>query len=405
MSFDHGAGGSPGSSFLIGRTGGAYEDFEQTGGLLGEQMAITQLPDPRRWHKPESKNLLLRLTLESAAGDQDAHAELLNALRACMAQDNDDQIAETLRSSPSHAVYRHFWETVCAAADFLTLDDEAVMARPFAIPIVLVAHAKRQVIIPGTIPDIGAVTALLEAHRAVGPTRNFGLSNAMSSQELMDRLKPSEISRWANRFSDGTGLREVEPREIIVEPGRERVHLRFLIGAGITSSSAPSFVETAANIGTWGMALTRELTRQLAQPGLDVLPLPRVPTAILKAGHSGRCAALETAFSLFVSNTLRQFRASAGEPTVIVSAHSNETGGAELRVSVSSVLDDTLLEGFRWPLHALDDFGWTTRSILNLLRECRVVGVHAIPRVLSGLPWDGARLFLAVRDLKGLGVH
>ena len=175
---------------------------------------------------------------------------------------------------------------------------------------------------------------------------------------------------------------EMPPREIVVEPGREQVHLRFLVGAGITPLAAPSFLDAAADIGAWGMPLTRVLARQLAQPALDLLPVPRPPISILKAAHAGRCAQLELASNLFVSNAVRRFRAIVGDPTVVMSTHRMEGGAAEIRISMSSVFDDTLLEGFRWPLHPLDDLERIVATLSELLHDCRVNDVRVVDVVL-----------------------
>src|SRR5512146_2239476 len=139
-----------------------------------------RLPDPRRWNGAAADNPLLRLTLASAAGDREAHAELLAGLRERMAKGEDREISDALRSSPSAAVYRHLWELICMRADHPHADDGTLCARPFAIPLVLVAGAKRRVTLSGTVPDVGAVAALLERHGALGPVRNFALSDAMS---------------------------------------------------------------------------------------------------------------------------------------------------------------------------------------------------------------------------------
>jgi hypothetical protein len=87
----------------------------------------------------------------------------------------------------------------------------------------------------------------------------------------------------------------------------------------------------------------------------------------------------------------------AGEPVVIVSAY-REGQAAEVRTSVSSMLDDALLEGFRWPLHPLDDLGEIASSIADLLEGCRVGDVRWMPRVLSESSLASAAAFISVRD-------
>jgi hypothetical protein len=189
------------------------------------------------------------------------------------------------------------------------------------------------------------------------------------------------------------------PQDIAIRAGHEQVHLRFLVGAGITPQDAPSFLETAANIGAWGLPLTGALVRQLAQPALDLLALPRPPVSLLRAAYSGRCAELEAAFNLYASNAVRSFRSTVGDPAAAISAHRLETGGAEVRVSLSSPFDDTLLEGFRWPLHPLDDLDHIVSAAVELLGDCRVRDVR-VPHVVLPEHLRSGRLFLRMNDIE-----
>jgi hypothetical protein len=140
---------------------------------------------------------------------------------------------------------------------------------------------------------------------------------------------------------------------------------------------------------------TQTLARQLPQSGLELLPLARPPQALLEAAQRGRRAVLETAFQLFASHALRTCRMTAGEPVVVVSAHREEET-PEVRVSVSSMFDDALLEGFRWPLHPLDALGEIVSSIADLLEACRVGDARWMPEVLTE---PSASAFIAARDV------
>ena len=266
------------------------------------------------------------------------------------------------------------------------------MARVFALPLVIITGSRRPASLPGVVPDIAAVTALFEQHGALGPTRNFGLGNALCSLATIDAIKPGEIYAWTRDI--GGARRALAPAAIAIEEPGEQVHLRFLVGAGIAPASEPSFVETASNIGTWGMPLTRALAAQLGQAGVEVLPLARPPCDLMRAGHAGRFAQLDAAFNLFVSNAVRRFRGATGDPVAVISAHDD----ADIRVSLSSPFDDTLLEGFRWPLHPLDDIGRITDSITELLAACRVGNVRCAEKVLTALDAQGRAWFVSVRD-------
>jgi hypothetical protein len=347
-----------------------------------------QIPDPRRY------------TLDAAAGAAaDEFARLADdalrrRLQAMLSSGNDAGIAAALRASPSHAAYARLWQAVCDAAHQTAgvNADAAVVARIFALPLVLITGSPRPASFTGVVPDIAAVTALFEEHGALGPTRNFGLGNALCSLETIAGIKPSEIYAWTRNI--GAERRELAPDAIVLtEPG-ERVHLRFLVGAGIAPASEPSFVETASNIGKWGMPLTRMLATQLAQPGVEVLPLARPPLDLLRAGQAGRFAQLDAAFNLFVSNTVRRFRGATGDPVAVISAHDD----ADIRVSFSTQFDDAALEGFRWPLHPLDDITRIMDAIAELLAACRVTQVRCVGRVLPAFDAAGVVRFVSVRD-------
>lgn len=289
----------------------------------------------------------------------------------------------------------------------LALDDAIARARGdvgvslFAIPLLIVAGARRQTAVPGALPEIGKVGTLLEKHGAIGVTRNFGLGNALVSAEALETLSPSALWRAAADPAQRPPLDTLQPEPIQVSGSREQVHLRFITGAGLTPRHLPSFLESASNIGTWGMAMTKELARQLAQPGLEILPMPRPPQSLLTAAHAGRRAQLEAALNLFLGNTLRKFRMAVGDPEAVLSAHRLDGGAGELRLSLSTPLDDSLFEGFVWPLQPQDVAADVLRLVQATLAECRVTNVTLLDRVLpSRLP--GGSVFVAGRMLDGL---
>jgi hypothetical protein len=361
---------------------------------------MSPLPDPRTYGSFAADNEIGRLISGNARGDAAARSELLAWLNRCLEARRDREIFDALRQTPSRSAYRALWDLVCLAADRhgSGVDHATIAARLFAFPIVLVTGARGAATVSGALPDIDEVRTLLERHGAVGATRNFGLSNALCSADALERLKPSDVYHWGGDWSAGAP-REMAPQDIAIRAGHEQVHLRFLVGAGITPQDAPSFLETAANIGGWGLPLTRALVRQLAQPALDLLALPRPPVALLRAAHFGRCAELEAAFNLFASNALRNFRSTVGDPAALISAHRLETGGAEVRVSLSSPFDDTLLEGFRWPLHPLDDLDHIVSAAVELLGDCRVRDVR-VPHVVLPERLRSGRLFLRMNDIE-----
>ena len=340
-----------------------------------------QLPDPRRY-------------AEGTQADGPAPLADPAALRSLLRRGGDAQIALALRAAPSQAEYARLWQAVCDAANHVESGDAAVVARVFALPLVIITGSRRPASVPGVVPDIAAIAALFEKHGALGPTRNFGFGNALCALETIEAVRPSEIYAWTRHA--GAVRRELPPSAIaIAEPG-ERVHLRYLVGAGIVPAAETSFVEAASNIGVWGMPLTRALAAQLAQPDVEVLPLARPPLDLLRAAQAGRHAQLDAAFSLFVSNAVRRLRGATGDPAAVIGAHDD----GDIRVSLNSQFDDTMSEGFRWPLHPLDDIAGVTGSIGDLLVACRVHNVRWVETVLPALDAHGRLWFARASDVE-----
>ncbi len=357
---------------------------------------MTRLPDPRRFGDGGQPDAVISACGAAGAAEPGAREACVAQLRCALEAGNDAAIAALLRRAATPESYRAAWDLICAATEQpAERAPGAVVARVFAMPVIFVAAAREPLVIPGALPEIEPVRALLERHGALGATRNFGLSNALCSLEAIENLRASTVYRWTAAF------RAAEPRDIAAQSIRvarrpEQVHLRFLVGAGVSAAEAPSLDETAATIGVWGMPLARELGRQLAQPGLDLLPIPRPPVALMRAAHAGRCAQLELAFHLCASNTVREFRAATGDPSVVLSAHRIEGGAGELRVSLSSTLDEGALEGFRWPLHPLDDLAAIERMIIDFFEECRAGGVRIMDELLPDA-LEGGSVFIPVR--------
>jgi len=284
------------------------------------------------------------------------------------------------------------------AAEPRAAEPGAIVARAFAIPLVIIAAATARAEIPGELPDVAALQVVLERRHALGPTRNFGLSNAMCGLQALEALDPARVLVALRDFQPQSLHAALPPAALTVVPGREQVELRFLVGAVIAAAEAPGFVETAANVGAWGRDFAQALARQIAGPGLQLLVLPRPPRDLLSAAYAGRRAQLEVALDLFVSNTVRRFRAAVGDPMAIVSTHA----GAELRVTLSSPFAEDLTEGFRWPLSPQDDLGQIEAHILSLLGDVRLNDVRIAPDVLPSMRPNGALLFPRSDEWSGL---
>ena len=326
----------------------------------------------------------------SAAQRSQVCAELAERYRLALEASRDGEIADSLRAATSPAVYRCLWASLTQALDAGGRAHQGPVTRLFAIPLLIVTGGKAHVTVSGVLPDIAGVQGVLERNGALGPARNFGLSNTLCALEAMERVPLSRVYAMGRGLmglgfgpaggatTDLAGL-DLPPSDLDVTSADEQVHLRFLAGAAVTAADAPSFLETGADIGAWGMPLTREVARQLRVDGLTILPIARPPQAWLTAQVTGRRAREELSFQAFVSRELRRFRAQVGEPEATIAAL--DGGAIALRFSSPFVEDRVAIH--RWPLHWLDDVNEIAQVMLSLLAECRVDDVAVLPTVVS----------------------
>lgn len=344
------------------------------------------LPDPRRYPQGARHPLL----------DLPGEGELLREMERLLATHQDEEVHRALGAAPGREAYSRLWNALCVASEASGARGETVATRVFAIPVVIVSGARQRATLAAVLPEVEALAEVLRRCGALGATRNFGLGNALCSLEALERLPPSAIRDWSLPDASSKWPRAVAPAPIELRAGEE-AHLRFLLGAAVAPADAPSVTETAAHIGAWGLQFTRELGRQIAAAGVELLALPRPPAGVLRAVYAGRKAQLEVALNLFLSNAIKRFRAAAGEPTLVLSTHVAGRRGGELRVALSAELDDTLLEGYRWPLHPLDDLGEIAGAVRQLAADCRILDVREVEEVH---PEGGgmAPLFVRGRD-------
>jgi hypothetical protein len=337
------------------------------------------LPDPRHYGPGGASHPLLEL-----AADDRHRPELTRRLRELAAAGRDVEIGGLLAGAASQGAYARAWRALCEAVE-KPAGDADVAARVFAIPWVIVCGASSAATLQCVLPDVGELARVLQANGVFGGSRNLGLGNALASIDMLERLRPSEVLQW----SQSPAVRDVPPAPIHVTRGVEDVHVRFLLGASVAAGSAPGIVETGSNVGVWGTPALRAMTAQLATAGVQILPMPRPPAGLYSAAYAGRRAGIEAAFNLFMSTCVRRFRSIVGDPHATLSSHAS----GELRVTLSNTLDDTLVEGFRWPLHPADDLGEVERTLTAMISECRLAEPHFVAGVLPDYSQTGAVLY------------
>lgn len=359
---------------------------------------LSEISDPRTFpvreemaHRPLLELAAASLAATTAARTDDLDRSLTAALAERLESGDAMLLAELIAAAPSVAIARQLWRRLIDAWRLASRDTpvDGVAATLFALPVVVIAAsqstADSSVLVPsvaGVLPDTARLAAILIEHRALASNESFGLADALVAADAVDIPRLSELFAWqrlAGRRESAE--RDLPPTPIAVQPGQQSVHLRFLIG---TALAAPGVDVLGSTEGAgWAMPLAKELARQLAVPEVSVLALPRAAQSPPAALLQGRAAQREVGVQLFASNAIRKLRAAVGEPSAVISAHrcAAAPGGGELRLSLSSPFDSRQAEGFRCPLFPTDQVGDVASMLIDLLRDCRVADVHALPGV------------------------
>ncbi len=284
-------------------------------------MMPNRIADPRRFNEGK-KSPLSEAAAEIATASTDARKRLLSRLSrrlsTMLEQGEEIGVREALRNPPSSSACRALLQALELALA-PNVRDGGVSVRLFAIPVLFVVGGAAAARVNGVVPDASEIRSLFETAGTLGHCRNFGLSNALTDLGSVETIPLSTLyaitrgEQW-----DGLGGLDLPPTDIAVTANQETVHLRFLVGAALTPADAPGFIESAGDIGLWGMSLTQLLGRQLGTQDVSLLAIPRPPRGIVSAAQEGWYAAREMGFQLFLSNALRQARLRVGDPDVMI---------------------------------------------------------------------------------------
>ena len=347
------------------------------------------LPDPRAFpiYDDAQPKPLIDLALASLAAElgviqEKRDTELRERLAALLFSADVSEIAQALAHAPSHAVLRHITRALASAhvEAGRARGDATLPSTVFAIPVVIVAANSGPVNVPGALPNVDEITALLKAGSALRGNENFVLSNALApaSAFALEKL-PASLGWW----SAATGAPiAIEKASLPVPANQESVFLRFLIGTALAGPSVDLL--TANDTGKWGMPFTQAMAKHLGGGTLSLLAMPRPPRSPLAALMQGRAAQRDVSLQLFATNAIRKFRASVGEPEAVISAHRTADGG-EVRLSLSNAFDEKGAEGFRAELHATDRAQDVAVLMSDLLRECNVASVTVLAEVFPDI--------------------
>lgn len=338
-------------------------------------MMPTRISDPRRFDEG-NESPLSEAAAEIASASTEAQKRLLSRLSqrvsTMLEQGEENGVREALRNPPSPSACRALLQALelALAPD---VGDGGVSIRIFAIPVLFVVGGAPAARVNGVVPDADEIRLLFETAGTLGHCRNFGLSNAFTGLGSLETIPLSTLhaitrgEQWV-----GLGGLDLPPADIVVTANQETVHLRFLVGAALIPGDAPGFVESAGDIGLWGVSLTQLLGRQLATQEVSLLAIPRPPRGIVSAAQEGWYVARELGFQLFLSNSLRQARLSVGDPDVMIATSSD----CAIRIRLTSPFDDLFDQTYVWPLAPADEFDEIVASIFALLQEAKVERVE-----------------------------
>ena len=374
---------------------------------MPDSMPVADLPDPRVWPDPADAgaasaqlHVAVAEAIEAGTGREAAIADAraLQQIERLLAAHAGRALADAFATAPSFAVARHLWRLLAAVERGEPQRTTALTTTLFALPVVLVAAldaGDEALTLSGILPDPRALEALLRDASEFAGAQAFVLSPALAAVDAIDLPALPGLLARTTLSETAAGVLpplDLPPAPIAVEPGGERVHLRFIAGAVLTAPRADPLRATA--IGTWGLPFAQAISRQLHAAGLSVLALPRPPARLVPAAHAGRAAQREVAARVFASNAIRKLRASVGEPTAVISAHraADAPGGGELRLSLSSPFAPRDAEGFRCPLYPYEPVHDVIAMLAAMLRDCRVdnvgfrAGLHGDVDPLTGAP-------------------
>ena len=344
-------------------------------------------PDPRCFAAPGGDafaDLACQLieppaAVQTVEGPNARMTALVERYAQALERKEEQAVRASLRAGPTPRAYRAMVEALERA---LEGGPAAVGARLFAIPVVILAGGRAGATVPGALPDVARLRDVLAQHAALGPVVNFGLGNALCSAEALSALPLTQVralAQGAAADAQADRLFDLPPAEVHLPMSEASVHLRFLAGAAVSPADAPSFVETASAISTWGVAFTRELSAQLQSEGVSLLAIPRPPAPLLSAQASGAIAAEDLALQAFVSRELRRFRSEVGEPDVAIAALSS--GALGLRLASVFVENRVFVHERR--LQPSEDWAGVLGEVVQLLEECRIENLHLEPGVMD----------------------
>lgn len=339
---------------------------------------LLSLVDPRRYPAGDINNALIYYATEALkASSDDDHAKwthaLQSAIRQAMEQDNCLLVSVALAMAPSAQHYEILWQALRNVIEIPLQDRYAII---FAVPVVLVVGARREVSLPTCI-DSDALNATLCEHDVFTAHSQVFLSGKLLHPDTLVGITPTQLYRYTRQLVDAAqGLPlELEPVPVVCK--QEGVFLRYFMGSAIQEPGCIPPVRLGGTVGGWGRKLMALLGEQLKCDGVTLFPIPRVPMPVMQAMVAGQFTRLDVALQVFASTAIRAIRERGQRPVAVMSAH--ESGDIQFTLFAQDETEHK--EKFVWPLSPLDNIALIETHFRRAMAECQVDQIHVIAEV------------------------
>ncbi|MBE9609707.1 hypothetical protein [Chitinilyticum piscinae] len=335
------------------------------------------LTDPRQYPRVNPQNPVIRalmsyLTEKDADAAQAKRRQLAELIDELLLNHDHPALNAALTQTPSQDAWLALWQIVCDAVEGPV--SSGSKALPFAIPLILVAGSKNEITLNEQL-DADAVLAVLRDAGIIRADAVISLSGALVHPDTLAAINPAQLRQWRDSHDASQPLPDLPATALTFK--NEGVFLRYLVGVARQDAGQPAAIRLGGQVGNWANVLAKLVGDALAQDGLTLFPIPRVPQGLLAAQDGARQTQLETRLQVATSNALRSIRSKGRTPVICIASHEP----AEIRITFAAQEDSERWEGYVWPLAPGDRVEAIQHYAVELFRECQVNDIRLIDGV------------------------
>jgi uncharacterized membrane protein (Fun14 family) len=362
--------------------------------------------DPRKYTKayPES-NMIIKQTVDllsqqsditdnkSSKSIDEAKSNLISTLERMLQHENDALINVALNLSPSYAATNLIWQCLNMAIN--NSNGDII----FAIPLVLVAGSKIKSKINGSIDSV-LLNNFVAKNNLVNSDYDFFISGKLIDATTIAKIQPSQLYYWVRNIKSANLWLPQDLQGSDIEVQNEGVFLRFLIGVATKKNQTiNTIINTDYTINTHinnyhnvscinqekfrnsSMAFMQLINQELQQKSITLFTIPFTATYLSDAFRVGDNYRREIAIQVALSNAIREVRAMAITPLVIISAINVENAAIQVAtqdaIQLTVYADSKIIETSVWNLNHLDDFNLILNTTTELLDDMQVMWNYA----------------------------